>query len=260
MSKALNPDKSLLKPHSRASNPVSGWSPPPSGSIKINCNASWNAGSHSGFAGIVVCNHTGMLLDGRRVSISGPSALSCEALALRKSCLMGKALHLSGIQVENDNKHLITLCVSELVPPWECRRSRSKAFLFAFSFGDISVVSKCEGDSRSVQDAFFLGKALAEAVNERVESAEDVLERAKRAKEKAAREAMEAQSLAPKPSTAEVSVVSDVDTTTNSSSVTVAVTSAILPPSSSSSTPDVETKEDTNPTENDPLEGVSDDD
>ncbi|KAG5567314.1 hypothetical protein RHGRI_002769 [Rhododendron griersonianum] len=191
MSKALNPDKSLLKPHSRASNPVSAWSRPPSGSIKINCNASWNAGSHSGFVGIVVCNHTGMLLDGRRVSISGPSALSCE------------------------------------------------------------------GDSRSVQDAFFLGKALAEAVNERVESAEDVLERAKRAKEKAAREAMEAQSLTPKPSTAEVSVVSDVDTTTNSSSVTVAVTSAISPPSSSSSTPDVETKEDTNPTENDPLEGVS---
>ncbi|KAI8574296.1 hypothetical protein RHMOL_Rhmol01G0343400 [Rhododendron molle] len=63
----------------------------------------------------------GILLDGRRVSISGPLALSCEALALRKACLMGKALHLSGIQVENDNKHLITLCVSELVPPWECR-------------------------------------------------------------------------------------------------------------------------------------------
>ncbi|KAI8574301.1 hypothetical protein RHMOL_Rhmol01G0343800 [Rhododendron molle] len=137
-----------------------------------------------------------------------------------------------------------------------------------------------EGDSRSVLDAFFLGKALAEAVNERVESAvgeffsalgrlqaeqqkqvqdfqEDVLERAKRAKEKAAHEAMEAQSLTSKPSTAEVSVVSEVDTTTNSSSVTVAVTSAISPPSSSSSTPDVETKEDTNPTENDPLEGVS---
>ncbi|KAG5563058.1 hypothetical protein RHGRI_005715 [Rhododendron griersonianum] len=85
MSKALNPDKSLVKPHSRASNPISAWSPPPSGSIKINCDASWKAG-------IVVRNHTGMLLDGRRVSISGPSALSCEALALRKACLMGKPL------------------------------------------------------------------------------------------------------------------------------------------------------------------------
>ncbi|CAB4291277.1 unnamed protein product [Prunus armeniaca] len=71
-----------------------------------------------------------------------------------------------------------------------------------------------DGDSRSVLDAFFLGKALAEAINERIESSvgeflstigrlqaeqqkqveefqEDVLERAKRAKEKAAREAAE---------------------------------------------------------------------
>lgn len=76
-----------------------------------------------------------------------------------------------------------------------------------------------ETDSKSVLDAFFLGKALAETINERVESAvgellsvvgrlqaeqqkqvqhftDDVLERAKRAKENAAREAMESPSLA----------------------------------------------------------------
>ncbi|KAK1552568.1 hypothetical protein Q3G72_019262 [Acer saccharum] len=71
-----------------------------------------------------------------------------------------------------------------------------------------------DGDSMSVLDAFFLGKALAEALNERVESAvgeflstvgrlqaeqqkqvqefqEDLFERAKKAKEQAAREAMD---------------------------------------------------------------------
>ncbi|XP_024030081.1 uncharacterized protein At4g13200, chloroplastic [Morus notabilis] len=75
-----------------------------------------------------------------------------------------------------------------------------------------------DNESKSVLDAFFLGKALAEALNERIESAvgeffstigrlqseqqkqvqefqEDVLERAKRAKEKAAREARESQGL-----------------------------------------------------------------
>ncbi|KAI4326387.1 hypothetical protein MLD38_031708 [Melastoma candidum] len=75
-------------------------------------------------------------------------------------------------------------------------------------------------ESKNVLDAFFLGKALAEALNERIESTvgeflstfgrfqaeqqkqvqefqEDVLERAKRAKEKAAREALEAQGLIP---------------------------------------------------------------
>ncbi|XP_021767480.1 uncharacterized protein At4g13200, chloroplastic-like [Chenopodium quinoa] len=73
-----------------------------------------------------------------------------------------------------------------------------------------------ESDSKTVLDAFFLGKALGEALTERIESTvgeilstvgrlqaeqqkqvqefqDDVLERAKRAKEKAAREALEEQ-------------------------------------------------------------------
>ncbi|KAF2284505.1 hypothetical protein GH714_025907 [Hevea brasiliensis] len=86
-------------------------------------------------------------------------------------------------------------------------------------FGFIFVLNSAgDNESRSVLDAFFLGKALAEALNERIEStvgeflsaigrlqAEqqrqiqdfqvDVLERAKRAKENAAREAMGAQGL-----------------------------------------------------------------
>ncbi|KAK6940556.1 hypothetical protein RJ641_030087 [Dillenia turbinata] len=74
------------------------------------------------------------------------------------------------------------------------------------------------GDSRSVLDAFFLGKALAEVINERIESTvgeflstigrlqaeqqkqvqgfqDEVLVRAKGAKEEAAHDAMEAQGL-----------------------------------------------------------------
>lgn len=90
-----------------------------------------------------------------------------------------------------------------------------------------------DNESKSVLDAFFLGKALAEAVNERVESTlgdflntvgrlqaeqqkqvqefqEDVLERAQKAKELAAREAIMAQGvIIPKPSTEIVSVDGD---------------------------------------------------
>ncbi|RDX88690.1 putative protein, chloroplastic [Mucuna pruriens] len=78
-----------------------------------------------------------------------------------------------------------------------------------------------DSSNRSILDAFFLGKAVAEALNERIESTvgeflstfgrlqaeqqkqvqdfqEEVLERAKKAKEKAAREAMEAQGLVSK--------------------------------------------------------------
>ncbi|XP_047308675.1 uncharacterized protein At4g13200, chloroplastic [Impatiens glandulifera] len=75
-----------------------------------------------------------------------------------------------------------------------------------------------EDESKNILDAFFLGKALAEALNERIESSvgeflstigrlqaeqqkqildfqEDVLERAKQAKEKATRESMEARGI-----------------------------------------------------------------
>ncbi|CAN8232363.1 unnamed protein product [Cochlearia groenlandica] len=82
-----------------------------------------------------------------------------------------------------------------------------------------------ENENKNVLDAFFLGKALAEVINERIESTvgevlsnigrfqaeqqkqvqviqEEVLERAKRAKERAARETTEAQGLvASKPAT-----------------------------------------------------------
>ncbi|GAU38168.1 hypothetical protein TSUD_263940 [Trifolium subterraneum] len=68
-----------------------------------------------------------------------------------------------------------------------------------------------DSSSKNVLDAFFLGKALAETLNERIESTvgellstvgrlqaeqqrqEEVLDKAKKAKEKAAREAAEAQ-------------------------------------------------------------------
>ncbi|CAL9225052.1 unnamed protein product [Arabidopsis halleri] len=75
-----------------------------------------------------------------------------------------------------------------------------------------------ENENRSVLDAFFLGKALAEVINEKIESTvgevlgtigrfqaeqqkqvqeiqEEVLERAKKAKERAARETKEEQGL-----------------------------------------------------------------
>ncbi|KAJ8441366.1 hypothetical protein Cgig2_009074 [Carnegiea gigantea] len=89
--------------------------------------------------------------------------------------------------------------------------------------GHLSVVLG-ESDNRTVLDAFFLGKALGEALTEQIESAvgellstigrlqaeqqkqiqdfqEDVLERAKRAKEKAAREALQEQGRLIPPST-----------------------------------------------------------
>ncbi|KAL3850053.1 hypothetical protein ACJIZ3_011935 [Penstemon smallii] len=92
-----------------------------------------------------------------------------------------------------------------------------------FSSGSPKINLRCnstgdsgDNESRTILDAFFLGKAVAEALNERIESAvgeflstvgrlqaeqqkqvqefqEDVLEKARRAKEQAAREALDTQ-------------------------------------------------------------------
>ncbi|GAB2212515.1 hypothetical protein Droror1_Dr00020486 [Drosera rotundifolia] len=90
--------------------------------------------------------------------------------------------------------------------------------IFQFNSSSSSPPPPGESESKSILDAFFLGKALAEAISERIESTvgeilstvgrvqaeqqnqlqqfqEDVLERAKRAKAKAAREAIEEQGL-----------------------------------------------------------------
>ncbi|GAY40131.1 hypothetical protein CUMW_049680 [Citrus unshiu] len=133
-----------------------------------------------------------------------------------------------------------------------------------------------DGESRTVLDAFFLGKAVAEALNERIESAvgeflstvgrlqaeqqkqvqefqEDVLERAKKAKEKAAREAMEVRGLVPKSRTVNATPVSAA--TSASPSTTNNVTPARP---SEPITPDAET--DPNPGDQGSSLGVSDED
>ncbi|KAL8541824.1 hypothetical protein ACS0TY_002903 [Phlomoides rotata] len=113
------------------------------------------------------------------------------------------------------------------------------------SFRCSSTGDSGENESKTILDAFFLGKAVAEALNERIESSvgeflsiigrlqaeqqkqvqefqEDVLEKARRAKEQAAREAM---GLVPKSSTVEISRVNGV--ASNSSSATDAVNSVV---------------------------------
>ncbi|XP_015159347.1 probable thylakoid lumen protein sll1769 isoform X2 [Solanum tuberosum] len=110
-----------------------------------------------------------------------------------------------------------------IIPPWNSsfpttNRSGNVAPLtFTCNFSS-NPPPPGENESKNILDAFFLGKALAEAVTERIESTvgeflstvgrlqaeqqkqvqdfqEEVLERAKQAKEKAARETMETQGL-----------------------------------------------------------------
>ncbi|KAF7149208.1 hypothetical protein RHSIM_Rhsim03G0017000 [Rhododendron simsii] len=105
--------------HSSPSLHYSHWIPPGAGSLKINCDASWSRDLKKGWGGIILRDNHGHLVDGRRFRISSTSAFHAEASVLREACLFAKALNLSSICIENDNAQLISLSVSELVPPWE---------------------------------------------------------------------------------------------------------------------------------------------
>ncbi|KAF5199455.1 hypothetical protein FRX31_010948 [Thalictrum thalictroides] len=133
--------------------------------------------------------------------------------------------------------------------PFYCSNLKLKSSSLTIGFAKLSV--KCsssnkppgEADSKDVLDAFFLGKALAEAINERIESTvgellsvvgrlqaeqqkqiqdfqEDVLERAKREKEKASREALEAQGFVPKSTAVAVNVAPPAVSRSDATNVT----------------------------------------
>nr|XP_043610458.1 uncharacterized protein At4g13200, chloroplastic [Erigeron canadensis] len=129
-----------------------------------------------------------------------------------------------------------------------------------------------ENESKQVLDAFFLGKAFAEALNERIESTvgeflstvgrlqaeqqkqvqefqDEVLERAKKAKEKAAREAMEAQALVPESAASNISPA----TANKTGNASVTVSTTIDEPTDS-------IEQGTNNGNTDPLLGISIDD
>ncbi|KAL7212958.1 hypothetical protein ACSBR2_015621 [Camellia fascicularis] len=44
-----------------------------------------------------------------------------EARAVRMACAFSHTLNLRQVHVEGDNKSVINLSVSELVPPWDCQ-------------------------------------------------------------------------------------------------------------------------------------------
>lgn len=117
----------MLKPnaaHSRGTFSLSSnagkWTPPGTDQVKINCDASWKKDFEGGFGAVIIRNHKGDLIDGKKFKVVASSALMCEAMALREACMMAKTMNLHSVQIESDNKELISLSVSELDHPWEC--------------------------------------------------------------------------------------------------------------------------------------------
>ncbi|KAF7153144.1 hypothetical protein RHSIM_Rhsim01G0167200 [Rhododendron simsii] len=108
----------LLPPTGHPKLPKFGQPPPPD-MLKINYDASWIDSAQKSWGGIILRNSRGCLLDGRRFCISANSAFIAEAFIFREACLFAKALNLQNVSIESDCASLISLSVSELVPPWE---------------------------------------------------------------------------------------------------------------------------------------------
>lgn len=106
-------------PQPVSSSVIAKWRAPDQGRFKFNCDASWKKEFGGGFGAIILRNHKGDLLNEKKFKVIGNSALICEAMALREACFMAKALNLRSVEIESDNKDLIALSVSELVPPWD---------------------------------------------------------------------------------------------------------------------------------------------
>ncbi|XP_028112211.1 uncharacterized protein LOC114310437 [Camellia sinensis] len=68
---------------------------------------------------VILRDSKGNLLDGCAKSCEASSAAQAKAHAIRLAYLMAQALNLSRVEIESDNKSVISLCIFETVPPWE---------------------------------------------------------------------------------------------------------------------------------------------
>ncbi|KAL7162800.1 hypothetical protein ACSBR2_043141 [Camellia fascicularis] len=96
------------------------WSPPGLGHFKLNCDASFTIDGSKASLVVILRNREGQLVDGRTSIVHVSSTLQGEARAVRMAYAFSQTLNLSQVSVEGDNKTVIELSVSELVPPWDC--------------------------------------------------------------------------------------------------------------------------------------------
>lgn len=87
---------------------------------KINYDASFS--SVTGRASFVAVLRIAedRFIDGIAYASPSTSMLQAEARALQMSCLLTQVHNLNQVEIESDNQMIIHLCVSEMVPSWDC--------------------------------------------------------------------------------------------------------------------------------------------
>ncbi|XP_028954974.1 uncharacterized protein [Malus domestica] len=89
------------------------WSPPGSGIIKINVDASWNARESVGFVGVVARDDHGRFVAACRKKICASSAVMAEAKAILHGCSLGRYMGWNDIIIESDSLDSVS-CLQDL--------------------------------------------------------------------------------------------------------------------------------------------------
>ncbi|KAM1816599.1 hypothetical protein ACFX12_000986 [Malus domestica] len=84
------------------------WCPPSSPFVKINVDASWSKYSRLGFVGVVARQEGGLFQAAVRSSLSAPSSLVAESIAILRGCELGASLGFSYVIIESDSLQAIS--------------------------------------------------------------------------------------------------------------------------------------------------------
>ncbi|ONI27191.1 hypothetical protein PRUPE_1G073500 [Prunus persica] len=80
------------------------WVNPPVGTVKINCDAAWDKVTNAAFDGVVIRDHTGILLDGIAHCFQSLSVVQAECHAIRSGLELAHVRGFTNVIVETDSK------------------------------------------------------------------------------------------------------------------------------------------------------------
>lgn len=95
------------------------WRRPGAGTIKINCDASWDARSGAVGIGVIARDHEGKTVSGICKSAVAADVVTAEVLAVREAALLAKKENWQEVQVESDSLVVCNSLQSTKEIPWQ---------------------------------------------------------------------------------------------------------------------------------------------
>ncbi|XP_043714777.1 uncharacterized protein LOC122663141 [Telopea speciosissima] len=135
------------------------WSPPPVGSIKVNCDATLTKDAVKGGLGMVFRDHTRRLLNARSLPQLFGSIIQGELLAIRGALIYALELGYVKLAVESDSMDAILCIEGKKTPVWEVENLVADVIRLIPSFDSV-VFSFVSTDMNGVSDA-LTRKALS---------------------------------------------------------------------------------------------------